>query len=175
MHPCEPDIILHLGLAAGRTFYTLERQSPRGPYNQKKDVDGKIFTPDENQAAWSTCPEMLKPTFDTEDVWRRWRSHLLPLGESADARPSDDPGNFLCGFIYYASMAWFWKRHEWRGERPVMFLHVPDCPTEKDVQVGREVAIGLVRALVESRVAKGVYEPLSGVWEKDVVMGAAEI
>lgn len=72
-------------------------------------------------------------------------------------------------------MAWYWKRNGGiGGERPVMFLHVPDCPTEDHIEVGRQVAIGLVRALVESRETKGVVDPLRDL-EQDVPMGAAEI
>lgn len=72
-------------------------------------------------------------------------------------------------------MAWCLKhRGGIGGERPVMFLHVPDCPTDDHVEVGRQVAIGLVRALVESRVKKGVVEPLRDL-DENVPMGAAEI
>lgn len=153
----KPDIILHLGLAAGRHYYSLERQSCRGPYTKKRDVDGHVCSPEENKAMWGTCPNVLKPTFNCDDVWHRWQQHLQ-LDEGTDTKPSDDPGNFICAFTYYASMAWFWKRGA--EERPVMFLHVPDCPTEEDVEVGRQVTVGLIRALVESRGSLGVFDPL---------------
>ena len=153
----KPDIILHLGLAAGRHYYTLERQSPRGPYTRKRDVDGHVCSPEENKAMWETCPNVLKPTFNCDDVWCRWQKHLQSV-EGVVTKPSDDPGNYMCAFIYYASMAWFWKRGA--EERPVMFLHVPDCPTEEDVEVGRQVTMGLIRALVESRENLGVFDPL---------------
>jgi len=155
-HDSNPDIILYLGLAAGRTYYTLERRAPRGPYSQKRDVDGAVFH--DSTGRWSDCPPSLQPTFDTDDVFRRWRRHIVGLAHAVDARLSDDPGNFLCGFIYYASLAWFWKRGA--EERPVMFLHVPDCPTEERIEYGRKVAVGLIRALVESRESLGVRDPL---------------
>lgn len=34
-----------------------------------------------------------------------------------------------------------------------MFLHVPDLPTEDDVAKGRQVAVGLIRACVGSKLA----------------------
>ena len=153
----KPDIILHLGLAVDRHYYSLERESPREPYTRKRDLDGHVCSSEENKAMWGTCPNVLKPTFNCDDVWRRWQQHVQ-LVEGAETKQSDDPGNFMCAFIYYASMAWFWKRGA--EERPVMFLHVPDCPTEEEVEVGREVTAGLVKALVESRETLGIFDPL---------------
>jgi pyroglutamyl-peptidase len=121
-------------------------------------VDGDTFSKKQTQELWQDCPDQLKPTFDCEDVWRRWRSNMATTSPDADIRPSDDPGNFLCGFIYYFSMAWFWKKKA--TERPVMFLHVPDCPKPEDVAQGRDVALGLIRALVDSRDKVGIYEPM---------------
>lgn len=171
----EYDIILHIGLAAGRKHFTLERQSFREPYWRIKDVEGKVFSKEKTEKVFKGCPAELKPTFDCEDVWRRWRSELSATCPEADIRPSDDPGSFLCGFIYYMSMSWFWKRKS--EERPVMFLHVPDCPEEKDIEVGRQVAVALIRALVESREKIGYFDPLKPASgdEVDHPMGAAEI
>jgi len=168
---CDYDLILHIGLAAGRQFFTLEQQSMRDPYWEKKDVNGVVFSKQETETCWpkDQYPHILKPTFDCDDIWRRWRSNV---SIDLDIRPSDDPGNYLCGYIYYYSMAWFWGKK--RDDRPVVFLHVPDLPTEEKVTGGREVAVGLIRAMVESREKKGICDPLNG----DVVdqrMGAAEI
>jgi pyrrolidone-carboxylate peptidase len=153
------DLIFHIGLAAGRKFFTMERQSMREPYWEKKDVRGEVFSRERTAELWpaSEFPGILKPTFDCEDVWRRWRSNV---NYKLDVRPSDDPGNYLCGFIYYSSMAWYWRKES--KERPVMFLHVPDLPTKEQVQGGREVAVGLIRAVVESRERKGSFDPLKG-------------
>lgn len=66
-------------------------------------------------------------------------------------RISDDAGHYLCDFIYYSSLA-----HRWREgkDRPVTFLHVPSDASERAVGMGRELAIGLIRSLVESEVAR---------------------
>lgn len=155
------DIILHIGLAAGRKFFTLERQSTRGPYWQKADVLGQIFDQAATEKLWpsSKFPDILKPTFDCEDVWLRWRDNVR---DELDVRPSDDPGNYLCGFIYYSTMAWYWAQNGKGKERPVLFLHVPDLPTEAQVAGGREVAVGLIRAMAESREERGIVEPMDG-------------
>lgn len=95
-------------------------------------------------------PEILHPSFDTEDVWRRWKAGLM--GE--DVRPSGDPGRYLCDFVYYTSMVEYW-RHEREGRRPVMFLHVPAGFGEVEVERGGRVAVGLIEALVGSLVKAG--------------------
>jgi pyroglutamyl-peptidase len=171
----EYDLILHIGLAASRNFFAFERQSFREPYWKVKDIDGKFFSEDETKEAWNGLPRILKPTFNCDDVWRRWRSNMSVVSPKTDIRPSDDPGNFLCGFVYYLSMSWFWKADS--EERPVMFMHVPDCPTEEAIDEGREAAVSLIRALVESRAYVGVFDPMKpdAVDQIDHVMGGAEL
>lgn len=150
------DLVLHIGLAAGRKFFTVERRSTRIPYWQKEDVLGQVFSKEMTEKMWpsETYPDVLAPTFDCHDVWLRWRENVR---QELDVRPSDDPGNYLCGFIYYYSMAWYLRNRA--EECPVMFLHVPDLPTEAQVAGGREVALGLIRAMVESREKKGIVRP----------------
>lgn len=146
LHAQPYDIILHIGLAAGRTYYTLERLAYRDRFDRIPDVDGVKFK--EAEQIWHDVPIVMRPSFNCEDVWRRWRTGLSD--HKLDVRPSDDPGNYLCGFIYYSSLAYLYKKGQ-DVEKPVMFLHVPDLPTPKDVRDGVDVAISMIRALVESR------------------------
>jgi pyroglutamyl-peptidase len=171
----EHDIFLHIGLAASRSFFALERQSFREPYWEIKDIDGETFSKEETLKLFKDCPRILKPTFNCDDVWRRWRSNLSTVSPNADIRPSDDPGNYLCGFVYYLSMSEFWKRGA--EERPVMFMHVPDCPTAAEVEEGKKIAVGLIRALVDSREKLGTVDPMESdaVDKVDYVMGGAEL
>lgn len=77
---------------------------------------------------------------------------------------SEDAGNFMCGFIYWNSLVHYWEKearreHGQKGRgRPVAFLHVPDLPTEEEVSKGREVAVQLIRALVESFLEVGLQD-----------------
>jgi pyroglutamyl-peptidase len=164
------DIVLHIGLAAGRTFYTVERQAYQGSWSGL-DADGKGPPLDECRELFCDCPTILKPTFECDDVWRRWRSNVFD--SSIDVRPSDDPGGFLCGFVFFMGMSWFWKKHA--EERPVVFMHVPDLPTEGDLEKGRQVAIGLIRALAESRRRIGVHDPLKRSVDQDVRQASGRI
>jgi pyroglutamyl-peptidase len=165
MYP-EPDIVLHIGLAAGRNYFTLEQGAHGRGYDKFPDVDGKRF-PDklaEEHFPSSKFPHVLKTSFDTSDVLARWRKNL---GYSSvvdggvedkvlpDVRLNPDAGNFLCGFIYYNSLAHYSATKE--DERPVAFMHVPDLSYSKEKTVeGWEVAITLIKALVESRGSQGV-------------------
>jgi pyroglutamyl-peptidase len=169
----KPDIILHIGLAAGRSYFTLEEGAHGRGYGAIPDVDGEKF-PD--QAADDKFPHELFPyalhtSFDTSDVVSRWRSNLghsssdakLPAdaqiasASAPDVRLSPDAGNFLCGFIYWNSLAHYYSINE--DERPVAFMHVPDLSdSDEKLNTGRNVAIELIKALVESRREKGVVD-----------------
>lgn len=67
--------------------------------------------------------------------------------QEEDLRPSNDPGRFLCDFIYYTSMAEYWRR-DCTSSGPVMFLHVPDGIAAEDVARGKKVTLGLIEALL---------------------------
>ncbi|KAK3949263.1 hypothetical protein QBC32DRAFT_379139 [Pseudoneurospora amorphoporcata] len=61
---------------------------------------------------------------------------------------SEDPGRYLCDFIYYSSLA---ELHKHKAEKKVVFLHVP-CEMGKDgeyVRIGQELVLGLVRSVAE--------------------------
>ena len=142
------DIVLHLGVASSRDYYTLETCAHRDGYD-RPDVDGQSFEKDTFWRDMCNAPEVLRPTFDTTDVWRRWKSELM----DQDLRPSHDAGHYLCDFTYFASMLEYWRRDK-DGKRPCMFLHVPDGHEEEDLERGRRVALGLITALVSSELQR---------------------
>ncbi|KAH8727085.1 hypothetical protein GQ44DRAFT_678033 [Phaeosphaeriaceae sp. PMI808] len=161
----QPDIILHIGLAAGRNYFSLEQGAHKRGYDRIPDVDGERYPESEAESKFpsSDFPNVLKTSFDTSDVLARWRANLGCYSVDGDAveegipdvRLSPDAGNFLCGFIYYNSLAHYFSV---RGdERPVAFLHVPDLSSSEDkLREGWEVAVALIKALVESRRKNGV-------------------
>ncbi|KAF1973517.1 pyroglutamyl peptidase-like protein type I [Bimuria novae-zelandiae CBS 107.79] len=162
-----PDIILHIGLAAGRSFFTLEQGAHSRGYGRIPDVDGEKFLDRDADAKFPSdlFPPVLQTSFDTADALARWRKYLKysrpdadPAAEGRpDVRISPDAGNFMCGFIYYNSLATYFEQKE--DERPVAFMHVPDLSDrEEKLEEGREVAIALIRALVESRRLVGVVD-----------------
>ncbi|KAL9124856.1 MAG: hypothetical protein Q9217_005861, partial [Psora testacea] len=140
------DIVIHIGLASGRGYYSIETCAHRDGYVKEdihhQELEGDTFWRDEYGA-----PEVLTPSFDFVDVWRRWKQGL----PYEDVRPSINAGRYLCEFIFYASMLEFWRRGE--GER-CMFLHVPSGSSEEEMGRGRRVVLALIAAVVGSEIVK---------------------
>lgn len=162
-----PDIVLHIGLAASRDFYALEQGAHSRGYAKITDVDGDLFHDIAAQDRFpkDKFPEVLSTGFDTSDVLARWRTSLgftNPDGDALieqlpDVRTNPDAGNFLCGFTYYNSLSHYYEMNGAEGERPVAFMHVPDLTgSETKLRAGWEVAVALIKALVESRRKVGV-------------------
>ena len=77
------DAILHIGVAGGRNYYTLETLAHRDYYT-KKDVDGETMEGDTLWREEYKAPATLHTSYDTEDVWRRWKAGLTV---SMDSKP----------------------------------------------------------------------------------------
>ncbi|KAF4536987.1 Pyroglutamyl peptidase type i [Lasiodiplodia theobromae] len=134
-----PDLVLHIGLAAGRDFFAIERSSARLGYARNDDVDGRRWTSAESDAAWPRYPERLETGLGFAGVWEGWRGGCCERVEGVVGdervesegargrrggggggerkgrrkvaiRPFDNVGSYLCGFSYYTSLAWFWAR-----------------------------------------------------------------
>ncbi|KXJ86878.1 hypothetical protein Micbo1qcDRAFT_236639 [Microdochium bolleyi] len=74
---------------------------------------------------------------------------------SGDVRLSDDVGDYVCGLLYYASMAAMQQLRDrvgrrYSGARNVVFLHVPPLEGEAALAKGLEVVVALIKALAES-------------------------
>jgi hypothetical protein len=162
-----PDIILHIGLAAARGFYAIECGAHSRGYAKTTDVDGALFPDSATSSLFPSphYPTVLHTGFNTTDVLSRWKAALgysnpdasSQIEDLPDVRINPDAGNFLCGFIYYNSLARYYDLHGFKGERPVVFMHVPDLSgSEAKLREGWEVAVALIKALVESRRKMGV-------------------
>ena len=144
-------------MAPSRPFYTLETKAHRSGY-EKRDIRREI----PNNRYWHdkyNAPLVLRPTYDPEDVWRRWKSVLT----TEDVRLSDDAGRYLCDYIYYASMLEYWLQDP-VGQRPCAFLHVPGLAEDENISRGARVALAAIGAIVGSLVARrregeGIYVP----------------
>jgi hypothetical protein len=178
------DVILHIGLAASRSFFALEQGAHTRGYGATADVDGQVYPDAEAETLFpaTEVPRVLQTGFDVEDVLGRWKAEIACLagggdgregeGKSAllagvDVRTNPDAGNFLCGFLYANALARSYRttssnreEAEEKADAPVAFLHVPDLSNHWDgrggVELGRAVVIALLRALVESWRLKGV-------------------
>ncbi|KAH6637544.1 hypothetical protein C7974DRAFT_308019 [Boeremia exigua] len=161
-----PDIVLHIGLAASRSFYAIEQGAHSRGFGKTNDVDGDLFADALADDLFPVAhyPEVLHTGFDTADVLTRWK-RCLGSSTTADVRTNPDAGNFLCGFIYYNSLAHYHMMNGQGGEKPVVFMHVPDLSTsEAMLQEGWEVTVALIKALVESRKKVGLHTSWGEGW-----------
>ncbi|KAK4235000.1 Pyroglutamyl-peptidase 1 [Achaetomium macrosporum] len=148
-----PDLVIHIGMAGPRLFYSIERRGHRDGYVMR-DVDGALLGDEERRAregeqwVWHGVPRELETEVDVEDVLGRWRG-LSP--KYMDLRISEDAGHYLCDFIYFSSLAHLYKAGQ---KRKVLFLHVPSDASEHSIALGRELVLQLVRSVVESEVAR---------------------
>lgn len=75
------DYAVHIGMASGRRFYSVERRGHRDGYNAL-DVDGNLLRDDWRRREegdkwiWHGLPEELLTSVAIDDVWRRWRNAL---------------------------------------------------------------------------------------------------
>ncbi|KAI6780135.1 Pyroglutamyl-peptidase-like protein [Emericellopsis cladophorae] len=141
------DLAIHIGMAGPRPYYQIERKGHRDGY-KSKDVDGLVgdIKDTGREWKWYGCPAELESDLNMEDVLGRWQAHSP---KDMDLRISDDAGHYLCDYTYYSSLAHLWKQQR---ERKLTFLHVPADASPASINLGRELAINLIRAMVESEV-----------------------
>lgn len=147
-----------MGIASTRRHYSVETQAHRDSYHIS-DVKGKSGYED-GEKLWRDLdlPPLLRPgpavdgSSDTKGQVQPYPpdSHFLAAWKSfcppnTDARLSHDAGRYLCEFIYYSSMSLALQAGE---DRNTVFFHVPALYEAEDIDLGREVAIGLIKALV---------------------------
>lgn len=165
-----PDIVVHLGLDTGRDYFALEASAPRDGYHQVPDTTRKVFTKAEARSLWGKLDERLTTTVDREDVLQRMRANFVrndgkkkappkkgdkkdgKVFAEHDVRLSDDVGTYICGFVYYTSLAWFVQHGADR--RPVVFFHVPSLPTDEDLEKATKITTALIKALAESETER---------------------
>lgn len=169
----DPDYILHIGMAGGREYYTLETLAHRDGY-RIRDIDGRDgYRAGEERWKAEGLPGVLEVGWGLRDVERRWRAELgldaapegvlyggegrarTVGGEEAKVRLSTDAGHFLCDFTIFESLSRRWlaaRRDPRAGERvgKVAFLHVPGDTTGAGVARGIRVTEAAIRALVGS-------------------------
>jgi len=157
------DYAIHIGMAYGRRFYSIEKQAHRDGYAMR-DVDGKSSEGWTEDWVKRDVPAVLGSDIDIEGVCGAWRKGD-GMGKE-DLRISNDAGRYLCDFIYYTSLAHLYNKGE---ERRVLFLHTPVNIDDVSIERGVGVLEELIRAIVgvEEGRKEGLVEKGKGegkVW-----------
>ncbi|KAA8904958.1 hypothetical protein FN846DRAFT_13110 [Sphaerosporella brunnea] len=158
------DYVLHLGVGLEGGFKFESRAWERG--YRLKDVDG--FAPDgavdmygvhgsENPAAAKGEGRELWTGLDTAWITALVAGSVVAKedGLLVDIVRSTDPGMYLCGYVFRASLMEAEKRGD-AYRKSVAFLHVPPQGKKYGIETGREVVLKVVEGMV--RDDKGVRE-----------------
>ncbi|KAI6772284.1 hypothetical protein HG530_003242 [Fusarium avenaceum] len=143
------DVVLHIGMAGPRPFYSIERRGHRDGYKHP-DVDGEMVDSEEERESsdwpWRGLPEEIETDLNLDEVLPLWCGH----SPNADLRISEDAGHYLCDFIYYSSLSELWKLQR---PRKALFLHVPADATPESVEKGKDLTLNLIRSIVENKTS----------------------
>ncbi|CAG8092125.1 unnamed protein product [Penicillium salamii] len=154
-----PDLIIHIGIASPRPYYSVETLAHRDDY-MITDVEGRAGW-EYGEKLWrqSGLPPILTPGRATEDpssassyqpdrqfldVWRSF-------APKSDLQLSKDAGRYLCDFIFYTSLSLALQQGH---DRNILFLHVPGSSEDADIEQGRVVALALIKAMVTCWIDK---------------------
>lgn len=107
------DYMIHIGMAGGREFYSVERRGHQDGY-LSADVDNQYLGDEARKEEegdkwiWHGLPKELLTDLKIAKVWDLWDQATPGL----DVRVSEDAGRYLCDFIYYSSLAHLEKNKE---------------------------------------------------------------
>lgn len=160
----QPDIVLHIGVDVERAHFSVERGAARDGYHEYPDLDKRTLTKAETQRVWGKkSAERLESSLDLDAVVDVWQSHFktqvkkgkVQKRETAksqtmpDVRATDDVGTYVCGFLFYSSLAELEKRDPGGERRNAVFLHVPMLSGEGEIAMGVATVRALIQALGE--------------------------
>lgn len=89
----KPDIVLHMGLAHGRTYFAVERGAHREGYHEVPDEGRRVFTRAENKKTFAKEAARIDSTLDLEAAVAGWQEETRGLALSLQgAAPGARPG-----------------------------------------------------------------------------------
>jgi pyrrolidone-carboxylate peptidase len=162
-----PDLIVHMGIASTRSYYSVETQAHRDNY-RIPDVDGRsgyqdgekiwrgkgfppILTPGPAEEIVPSHGDDIVQTSGLKMVPYPANEHFLRVWKSlapaeTDLRTSNDAGHYACDFIFYTSLA---QALEEGRDRSIVFYHVPVTTDPASIELGTKVAVALIKSMIK--------------------------
>lgn len=143
-----PDAIIHIGLAAERSYFAVERGAHRDGYSTYPDMARKTVSKAESQKLYGKSPERLDSKVDFETLLQSWKGNVpKSKAKAPDLRLSDDVGLYVCGLVYYTSLEKLWKDEN--EVTKVMFFHLPPLDGAAGLDQGEAVTLALIKSVAE--------------------------
>ena len=150
-----PDLVVHIGIASPRPYYSVETLAHRDNYTIT-DINGcSGYEDGEKRWRQMGLPPVLIPgsanegnsdmkgPYPPDDYFlQTWKS-FAPA--DSDLRLSKDAGHYLCDFIFYTSLSLALQKGQ---DRNVLFLHVPGASEDADIERGCKITLALIKAMV---------------------------
>lgn len=168
-----PDLIVHIGIASTRKYYSIEAQAHRDNY-RIPDVEGRsayqvgekiwreqglpfVLSPGPAEISEGIIPSStsspsstLRPSelkaspYPANDHFLQTWKHFAPA--ETDIRVSKDAGRYACEFMFYTSLSLALQEGR---DRSVMFFHVPSTTDDASIELGNKVAVALIKSMVK--------------------------
>lgn len=114
-----PSLIIHLGVDAGSSSVKFEQFC----YNYTSGADVNGYEPaDKKVIAAEEYNFPRRTTLDLEQLRQQVCANALSTGKMPNVTVSNDPGRYLCNYIYYHALYWKFRRP---ANTKVLFIHVP--------------------------------------------------
>ena len=160
----EVDLYIHLGEARGWDFVSVERgayqQGMSSSWWSKSELEEYYLAEDNagetihdiGPCPWKgKAPMGLRTVLDTEDVAEKANAILNTLytfsrigdqgGVPIPVRPHDESGPYLCGFIYYETLA---NLHVRNMPKEALFCHIPGYEDEDGIERTRVSVLAII-------------------------------
>jgi pyrrolidone-carboxylate peptidase len=87
----KPDLVIHMGLAHGRTWFAVEKGAEREGYHEVPDMGRRVFTRAESKKMYGKELARLESSLDLESAVEAWKEDVkgvkLALGYAPGAAP----------------------------------------------------------------------------------------
>ncbi|XP_065846658.1 pyroglutamyl-peptidase 1-like [Oscarella lobularis] len=127
----QPDLCIHIGVAACYDFIALEQFGNNEGYTNP-DICGRY--PDQ-----FCCVPGGEARLRSDLDMKKICSDVKKTGIKMEVKVSNDAGSYLCDFVYYTSLH--------MKKNPTIFIHVPNVTSEKEMETLVDSLVCIITAI----------------------------